>query len=329
MQKMTKKDIAFIIVFFTLITINILCHFSLYGVQSVNTVIEQTIISMLAILGLVQIAEFCNWTFVVPDFFISAQEKNVENKTKDAIAAYFINDINYIHNYNEERMNYFMSQLGITTRQLDDIRLELIRMRCMPLSNLTDAEEKIQKYVKNEYPFVIDQRKIDSSRLSYKKVKYYLNFTDPMFLPDYSREIASWLVFLVQQKTDNLQEIDKLIIPYDSNFLLGVEVGRRLGKPVVRMRYSKGKIVNEQPWEGNLSQKDRVIIIHDVLVEAKQIVHALNYLPRTCEVLGVYCLITRKEWDGAKVLEDRRIRVEQILCLDDHDIAKIRGENES
>ena len=210
-------------------------------------------------------------------------------------------------------MNFFMSQLGITTSQLDNIRLELIRMRCMPLSNLEDAKEKIKKYVKNDYPFVIDQKKIDSARLSYKKVKYYLNFTDPMFLPDYSREIASWLAFLVQQQTNNFQTIDKLIIPYDSNFLLGVEVGRCLGKPVVRMRYSKGKIINEQPWEGNLLPSDRVIILHDVLVEAKQIVHALNHLPKTCEILGVYCLITRKEWDGAKVLKDKKIIVERYV----------------
>ena len=137
--------------------------------------------------------------------------------------------------------------------------------------------------------------------------------------------LTNRIAFLIKEKAD-LNRVDRLIVPYDSNFLLGVEVSKRLGKPMVKMRFERGKIITAQPWEGQLNPTDRVIIIHDVLVKADQIIHTLEQLPRTCEVLGVYCLITRKEWKGLERLEQKGVTVEQIVCLNDNDISTIREE---
>ena len=229
-----------------------------------------------------------------------------------------------MQDYSDERIQFVLSRMGISADQLDKIRLDLIRMRCMPLKNLDDAEKKIQYYVKSDYPLVITQKDIDSSRLCYHDVDYYVNFTDPMFLSDYSREIASLLSFLISEKAD-LGKVDRLVIPHDSNFLLGLEVGKRLGKPVAKMRYEKGKVLTDQLWEGEIRQTDRVIIVHDVLVRADQVIHAIRHLPSTCTILGVFCLIARKEWGGeARVVAETGVPVEAIARLDDSDIEAIR-----
>ena len=84
-----------------------------------------------------------------------------------------------------------------------------------------------------------------------------------------------------------------------------------------------------KPWEGQLNATDKVIIIHDVLVSADQIIDAVDKLSSKCKckILGVYCLVTRKEWKGAIRLEERGIRVHQIICLDDDDIRNIRADS--
>ena len=321
--KITKKDIIIIVVFIILSVVQIATYVSLYGYSGVGELITQVIILMLAIVGLFNIAVYTNMSFLVPDFLTYFQEK----KRKDEIALYmeeyFKHDIKFIRDYNEEHINFILSQMQITTSQLDKIRMDLIKMRCLPLKTLGDAERKIEYYVKSDYPLVITQNDAHDSELSYNAVKYYINFTDPMFLKEYAKEVSAILSLLIEEKAD-LSKIDRLIIPYDSNFLLGVEVGKRLGKPIVKMRYKEGKIIKDQPWEGQLNSNDKVIIIHDVLVEAEQITHALQMLPATCDVLGVYCLISRKEYKGVERLQERNIAVNQVLSLADKDIEEMR-----
>ena len=321
--RVTKKDLLIGLLFAAVVVANIISNIALYGYGGIGALIEQTILIMLSFVGLVEIACYCHWSILVPDFFIYRQQRERRDEIETYLSEYFEKDHKFFNDYSEERVKFILSQLGITTSQLDRIRLELIKMRCMPLKSMEDAQRKIERYVKNDYPFVISQKNVDSSRLSYHEVDYYINFTDPMFLPEYAQEIASLLAFLIQEKAE-LNQVDRLVIPYDSNFLLGVEVGKRLGKPIVKMRQEKGKVIAAQPWEGQLNATDRVIIVHDVLVKADQILHTLSKLPNTCEVLGLYCLVTRKEWGGAAKLKERSVLVEQIACLDDKDIKAIR-----
>ena len=325
--KVTIKDVVIIILFVGAEVAHIVSFIIMNGYNGVGTLIEQTLLITFSLIGLIDFFDLLNWRIFVPDFYTHYRKKERSENIETYMMEYFKDDIKFIRDYNEERMKFILSQMGITISQLDEILLCLIKMRCMPLKNLDDAKNKIEYYVKSDYPMVITQKDIDASKLCYHDVDYYINFTDPMFLPEYAQEIASLLSFLIKEKAD-LNKVDRLIVPYDSNFLLGVEVSRRLGKPIVKMRFREGKVITEQPWEGQLNQSDRVIIVHDVLVKAEQIVHTLVQLPKSCEVLGVYCLITRKEWSGADELKQRNVRLEQIICLDDNDIHTIRGKNE-
>ena len=324
--KMTKKDIILLTVFLALVIINIGSYIYKNGLESMGGLIEQTLIIMLSFVTLVDIASYANWSILVPDFFELAKGKKHIEDVQTCIDTYLKEDVNFLQDYSQERISFIISQLGISKNQLDKIRLELIKMRCIPLKNLDDAKEKIKSLVISDYPILIDQDKMDSSKICYSKVKFYINITDLMFVPDYAIELSSILAFLITEKVD-LSTIDKLIIPHDSNFLLGVEVGKRLGKSVVKMRNKKGKIETEKLWDGNLNVTDKVIIIHDVLVSGEQIIDTINKLPTTCTIEGFFCLITRKEWDGKKKLMQKGISCYEVIGIDDADICELREES--
>lgn len=323
--KMTKKDIILSTIFLALIIIDIGSYIYQNGFENMGGIIEKIIIIMLSLATLVDIASYANLSILVPDFFELAKEKKHIKDTRVCIDAYIKEDVNFLQDYSQERISFIISQLGISKSQLDRIRLELIKMRCIPLKSLDDAKEKIKSLVISDYPILIDQDKMDSSKICYNKVKFYINIMDLMFIPDYASEFSSILAFLITEKI-NLSTIDKLIIPHDSNFLLGVEVGKRLGKSVVKIRNKKGKIETEKFWDGNLNVTDKVIIIHDVLVSGEQIIDTINKLPDSCTIEGFFCLITRKEWDGKKKLMQKGISCYEVIEIDDKDIRELREE---
>lgn len=321
--KVTIKDVIIVLIFLSVIAINIINCVSQNGVEDIGGIIEQTMLTMLVFVTLVDIASYVNWNIFVPDFYEYAKEKKRKEEVQYFIETYVNEDTNFLQDYSEERICFIMSQLGINKNQLEQIRIELIKMRCMPLRSLDDAKEKLKSLAVSDYPIIIDQNKMDSSKLCYKEVRYFINTMDIMFLPDYASELSSILAFLITEKAD-LSIIDKLIIPYDSNFLLGVEVGKKLGKPVVKMRQKQGKIESEKYWDGNLGLTDRVIIIHDVLVSGDQIKDTIRKLPDSCKIEGFFCLIVRKEWKGKNVLKENDIPCHEIIEIDDEDIRKLR-----
>lgn len=326
-KKPTVKDIVLTLLFIGIVFLNIYFHIRQAGFQDMANLIEQTILIMLSFVGLVELSSNIGWNIFVPNFYKrNQQQKSMEN-IRLCMDKYFEEDTNFLRDYSDDRIGFIISQLGINKDQFDQIRIELIKMRCIPLKNMEDAREKIRHLVKSDYPAVINQRKMDSSKICYHKVDYFINMTDLMFMSNYSRELPTILTFLIHEKKKTLS-FDKIIIPHDSNFLLGVETGKQLGKPVVKMRHDKGKIETEKRWDGNLKENDRVIIVHDVLVTADQILETIDFLPKTCQIIGFYCLIVRKEWDGKKKILEKRIPVHQVMELDDKDIRALRGESQ-
>ena len=324
--KTTIKDFILVGAFIVLIITNVIRHIHANNLTNLEAVISQTIILMLAFVGLIEIAYYIGWVILVPDFFRLEKEKRMKKETNIFLNKFFENDINFLHNYNEDKINYILTQLGISRNQLDKIRIDIIKMRCIGLDSIDCAKAKINSLVKCDYPIIINTKNYDTAKLAYKKVGYFINLTDAMFLQDYARELTALLSFLITEDAELLSKVDRIVIPHDSNFLLGVAIGKELKKPIVKMRLHEGKIFKEQWWEGHLKATDSVIIIHDVLVTAEQVVDAKRKLPATCTVLGFYCLIVRKEYDGVKTLEDKGIPVHRIADISDDDIRILRGE---
>lgn len=336
--KWKTKDTCIAGVFAVIAIINIAVYIKTDGFSSIGELIEQLILIMLAFVGLLEIFHYVGWDVFVPGFMLHKKKREHMEELQEcmdevvkhsmnevvvqAIDAYFDREVNFIKDFSEERAHYIMSQLGITVKQFEQLRIELIKMRCLPLANLNDAQEKIKQYIRCKEPFVADLSKIDSSKCTYTHVKYYLNFNDAMYVSSSCRELVSIMHLLISEKI-GLSTFDKIVIPYDSNFILGVEIGKLLGKPVVHMRPNMGRIEKEKCWDGRLDPIDKVVIVHDVLVTSKQIIGTLDKLPSSCQIVGLCCFIVRKELDGMERLNSRRIRVERILDLDDRDIGQI------
>lgn len=340
-KKLTKKDIIILCVFATLAIIHIVYELSHNELTSVNSLIEDVILLLLSFVGLIEIFQYVKWDIVVPDFILSKNKQKEEEELSrytqkavehlgDAIInksldMYFNKEVNFLKDYSDEKVEFIMSQLGINSYQLESICLELVKMRCLPLKDLEDAKDKVFQFIKCGKPMVIDLKSIDPAKRTYKDVNYYLNFNDAMYIDDSCREFAQIMNLLICEKI-GLDKFDRLVIPYDSNIILGVEVGKLLGKPVVKMRYDKGRVEVNSKWDGIFKPKEKLLIIHDVLVSGAQITHTINNIPTSCTIIGLCCIVSREEGTGKKILQENNIPLQQVVILSDNDIKKILSE---
>lgn len=291
------------------------------ALKDLPTLCGQIILLILGFVGIIDISLHCDLTIFVPNFLMERRRQKEKELASQYMSAAYSEDIKFVRAYDEARMDYFMSQLGISKSHMDDLRLDLVKLRVMPIKTIEDAREKV-KYLIGCDSCTVRQRERPDSEITYKKVDYFINFVDLMYISEYAREISAALGLLIQENIE-LQKIDKIVVPYDSNFLLAFELGKLLGKPIVNIRRTQGKIIREQHWDGILSPTDRVIVIHDVLVTGQQVVESMRKLPESCEQLAFFCLVSRKEWPGKKAVEDRGIPFFSLLELDDSGIARL------
>lgn len=267
-----------------------------------------------------------------------SMEHVVEESMADVIQKstdeYFRHEINFIKNYANERTNHVLAQLKLNDSQFSKLRLELIRMRSLPLRNLKDAESKIKEFIRSGYePFnsfsrnsaVVNLKEIDSAKRTYNNVDYFLNFHDAMYSAEYFADFVRVMHLLICEKI-GVDNFDTIAIPYDSNVILGVEVAKLFGKPVVKMRKDRGKLEIDHLWDGEFSNGNRVLIVHDVLVSGEQIIHTKNHIPSRCEIVALCCLATRKDVNGLEVLQRENVRVERVIDLSDAEIESLMNQ---
>lgn len=312
------KDVFLVIVYLMLL-------FKDLPLFSASAMIEHFILITLGFVGVIEVAYAIGWVIIVPSFYEYYINKKQREVVQICIKKYFNEEIVFMKEYSEERIQYILAQMGITKKQFDKLQYDLIKMRGIEVKNENDAKEKIEYTLKSNYPIIIKQNGIPAQNRSYDFVKYFINYNIFAFDKKNLRELASILAFIIRKKS-NIKEIDKIVIPYDSNFLLGLEVGNILNLPLVKMREKYGRIEKDKPWDGYLKEGDKVIIVHDVLVTGKQIEEAIDKLPQTCEKNGMYCLVCRKEYNGREVIEKKGVAVYSVIELDDDDIEEIRRE---
>ena len=323
----SRKDWCLIIVYTSVICI---CLYHIIAVIPPGTsklsALSDIIIVLLALVTWIEVSRVFNLSIFVPDFYINEIKSQHNEMAKNAINQYIEYDRSYIKQYDMDRIRFFMSQLELTRDQYDDIQLQLIKMQTSPHGRIGEARKKMEELIKCDKSIVVKQSEFSQGDLTYDKVGYFLNLIDLMFDPRYSKQITGIFYTLIMDVLKNdLQKIKKykIVVPYDSNFLLSVHLGDKLKIPVVRMRNGDGKIMREQRWDGVLNPMDKLIMIHDVLVSGEQVTHALDNLPKTCAVDHFFCLVSRKEFDGCAVLKERGLTVHALLEMDDNDIARL------
>jgi adenine/guanine phosphoribosyltransferase-like PRPP-binding protein len=206
----------------------------------------------------------------------------------------------------------------------------------MNIGTVDDAKSKIKYLIKNKGSGIVIKQDNNPAKRVYPEVKYYINLITCSCYDPFLFEIACvFKKFIYSIGEDGKNDIDitkinKLIIPYDSNFRLAYKLSELLRIPFVLMRSSDdGRITVGEPWDGNISHDDEAIIIHDVLVSGdqikKSIVKIINIYP-TYEIKGIFCLINRREKHGKQDLEATDYKVFSLLDINDEEIERMQED---
>lgn len=313
-------------------------HFSPFSVTCGVEVLDGITTFTIAFLGIVTVFDLFQafgLDVFIPSYILNAEKKKTKAMIADImdtyygedfsrfsklLEVYFKKDLAFVKSCHQARTDYIMHKLGIIRSQMLD---SLIRLRAMPLKSTEDTINRMERVLKETPNIIIKQDEQPSGR-TYKSVQFYVDFVSSMRDDEYGKELSETFArYISLDMMEKIENITKVVIPADSNFLLGFKVAESLERPPVIMRQNKGRIFKEQPWDGELSPDDQVIIVHDVLVTGDQVVAAMKKLQNfKVEVIGVYCIVNRLEKGGAKIVEDKGCKVHAMLNLDDATIEK-------
>lgn len=312
--------------------------FVTYGEAGMNVLdgITTLTIAFLGIVTILDLFQAFGWDVLVPTYITEAKAKKEEDVVKKVIdtyygkdfsrfsellEVYFKKDLAYVKSNQQTRADYILHRLGIKRSEMLD---ELIRLRAMPLADKEAAIKRIE-YLLKEMPAIIIKQAEDPADRTYKEVQFYIDFISSMRDNEYGKELSQTFSRYIELdiKDRSIEGVTKVVIPADSNFLLGFKVAENLDCPPVIMRTKKGRIFENRPWDGELSCSDKVIIVHDVLVTGDQIVNTMKTLKSFgVEVSGVYCIVHRLEYSGCEKihLQDWRCTIQAMLDLNDEAI---------
>ncbi len=289
--------------------------------SKLSTFIGSVTIILFGVIGIFEFAYDNGLNLIVPNSFINYKEDRAKKQMECYIEKYFKEELHIIKQYNNERVSFFLAQLGLSQHDFELIKEEIVSIKMMPLNNLQQAQEKMIKILKSGN-IIFDQTESESKRLVYKKVRYFINFTDIMYVKDYSDELEDCLIMLLREILNmELNRINNIIIPSSSNRMLGFGIGQKLGKAIINVT-KDSHIFEDQYWEGHFdsSKQNYGVVIHDVLVTGEQIVNSIKKIEKECVVNYVFCLIERTDHKGKKILEENGYKVYSLLQLSDSEL---------
>jgi len=292
------------------------------SVNDIFTFIGALAFILFGIVGIYEYAYTNGFHGLLPPFYLKFRAKNDEENAANMMKTYYKQDLEFIQQYEQERVNRILQTLGITEKQFHHIQYELVRARIMPQETPDEMIAKLKPMV-YQRDFIIDQSKIPIKNRVYHHVNYFINLYTALYDSDLCTNVgnimAGYIIWCFSQDSLDYNDIDYILVPYGSNLLLGLEVGRCLQKPVIAVQ-EKPRILKDRCWDGNYTRKagakNHVIIIHDVLVTGGRIYHSVEKLPPDTYVIdGLYCLI---QYDNKKDNPEETLKshgIHNIKCL--------------
>ena len=282
-------------------------------------VIGQLTLVFLGIMGLLQL--FHLYGINVP-FYSKIVNKKGDDRVRLYINEFFNNDYRFLLDYEAERIRLLLVQLGLKTDQFNKLKLKILKLQQLPIDSIDSIKKSLFKICLDQDLVLINQKKWPQKR--YKEVNYFVNLSDIMFDANIGKLLGSMMTCLINSNLSLslLNKIDYIVVSVDGNFLLGLEVAQKLGKPLVKMRHNE-KIIEKEYWEGKFKPNSNVIIVHDVLVTGKQIVESINKFPPNVKIHGLFNLVDRKEWDSRNYFIQYGLgdlKIYSILKISDNDI---------
>jgi len=165
--------------------------------------------------------------------------------------------------------------------------------------------------------------------------QYYIKFSDLNHNKQQNDAIArNMTTFIVQtcrQEGIHLEDIDVIMVPHSSNFLLGLTVSKLLNKRFIKMFPKRpdnqypGGIVYEGEIPDRFGKKTLdVLIVHDVLLTGRQIYESVEMLKIAhpdCKIHGLFSAVYRNVDNGKAKLEGaHNIKCYNLVELTEEDI---------
>lgn len=294
----------------------------LASINDIFTFIGAIAFILFGIVGIYEFAYANGFHKLLPTFYVEFRARNDEKNAANMMKTYYKQDLEFIQQYEQERANRILQALGLTEKQFHHIQYELVRARIMPQETPEEMIEKLKPMV-YQRDFIVDQTKIPIKDRIYPHVNYFINLYTALYDLDLCADVgnimAGYITWCFSRDGFDCEDIDYIMVPYGSNLLLGLEVGRCLQKPVIAVQ-EKPRILKNKSWDGNYQRKDggknHIIIIHDVLVSGGRIYKSVEkLLPDTYVIDGLYCLI---QYDNSKDRPEDALKkhgIRNINCL--------------
>ncbi len=281
---------------------------------------------LFGIVGIYEFAYLNGLTGLYPPFFGDWKDKRDEKTAEVMMKTYYENDKEFIQQFEQERFGSILQMLKIDEKQYQRLSYDLLRARAMTTNNLGELKVKAAQIAFNQ-SFIEDLTKSDKKDdRVYDNVNYYINLYTAVYDERIRTELGSIMTsFILASLGEDCGTIDYIVIPQESNLLIGLEVGKRLGRPIISIQ-SKPRIYKSECWDGEYvfharqdDKKNRIIVLHDILVTGKRILDAVNKLPKnTFEITGMFFL-AKYEHSGyspeMSIVNNLSIDNNKIFCL--------------
>ncbi len=282
---------------------------------------------LLGVLGIIEFAYDNGLSVLVPCSYENYKERKLMEQTKHYLHEFFRNEAEYFSQHSNSRIAFLLNQLGLSRNQFEQLKMDVLEIKLLPLHNLDDAKQKMMNIIRNGDVILIQDGK-STDDLVYKEVTYFLNFTDVLFEEDYYPQIIDCMTFLIKEgcKANNMN-FNRILVTNRGNFLLGLGISQKMNVPMVKVT-EKPMILNSKSWIGNFSENesDASIIVHDVLVSGAQLEESMKIVGSKTKITGIFCLVNRLDYEGReKLATEYGIPIFSLLDLKDEDIEKLRS----
>lgn len=299
------------------------------GINEIFTFIGAIAFILFGMVGIYEFEYLNGLRFLVPPAFAYFKEKTYLKQAETMMELYYKRDIDFIQKYEKERTDYLLQAMGLDEKQFMHINYEIIKARTRPSKTIDELKQKARTMLLRS-EFIIDQTKIPCAERVYDKVDYFFNLYTALYKNDLCKDVGEIMNnFLFCMLGEKVAQIDYVVIPQGSNFLLGLEVGKLLHKPIIAVR-SEARIYKNVYWDGkfDIQKKNKIIVIHDVLVSGKRIYESIEKFPKeSIELLGIYSLVkyNSNEFDPIQAFKEHHIKKKEIHWLLEVDEKCLKG----
>lgn len=302
----------------------------------INSSATNVLIFILTVLSIFELLDM--YGINVKLFSYSKRKREKERRQIEKVVDEYVdNNKNLFKSNANEYINYILTSMGIKNGQTDKLFSAISELKKANAIIKTNADmDDMIKSLLIDSRIVLDLSKLNPDRkVIYSGLKYYIDLTDTMNIKSVNTRVLSILYYYIETmllgQNLSIRNIDRLVIPTESNIILGIELADLFDVEPIIMHNKRRRIYDDQYWDGTLTSGNRLLIIHDVIYSGDNIVDCIHHLPKSCSIIGVVSLVNRTDKKiskkiGKRLIEETGIRVYSAIDVDDDFLDNLRKE---